>query len=187
VVPRRRLPRRQEARAGRDVLRPARRDLLTPASCLDEHGGLDLGTFRGIDIGSIHKAARAAIEQLRARLAPAGRLDRLDLVVEFTGATPKLPRPTLVVARWLPTGFEAHAGAIERRGMTRIRSVVLPPALRTGDVEVYVYQVDGEARRLGTGRDAALEYVPWRRGAYWALACRPAECFVIAAARVLAL
>jgi hypothetical protein len=71
--------------------------------------------------------------------------------------------------------------------MSRTRSVVLPPALRGTDVEVYAYNVDGEARRLGTGRDAALDYVPWKRGAYWALACRPTECFVIAAARVLAL
>jgi hypothetical protein len=176
-----------DAPLGVSDIRLVPRYQVTPAGCLDEHGGLELGTFRGLDIGSVHKAALAAIEQVRERLAPVGRLDRLDLVVEFTGATPELPRPTLVVARWLPTGFEAHAGAIERRGMSRTRSVVLPPALRTGDVEIYAYQVDGEAHRLGTGRDAALEYVPWKRGAYWALACRPAECFVIAAARVLAL
>jgi len=176
-----------EAPLGVSDIRLVPRYRVTPASCLDEHGGLELGTFRGLDIGSVHRAAQAAIEQLRERIAPAGRLDRLDLVVEFTGATPALPRPTLIVARWLPTGFEAHAGAIERRGMSRTRSVVLPPALRGTDVEVYAYNVDGEARRLGTGRDAALDYVPWKRGAYWALACRPTECFVIAAARVLAL
>jgi hypothetical protein len=158
---------------------------VTPASCLDEHGGLELGSYRGIDIGSVHKAAQAAIERLRQQIAPAGRLDRLDLVVAFTGATPVLPRPTLVVARWLPTGFEAHAGAIERRGSSTTRAVVLPPALRGTDLEIFAYQVNGEARRLGTARDTALEYVPWKRGAYWALACSPTECFVIAAARVL--
>jgi len=176
-----------EAPLGVSDIRLVPRYQVTPASCLDEHGGLELGTFRGLDIGSVHKAALAAIEQARDRLAPVGRLDRLDLVVEFTGAVPALPRPTLIVARWLPTGFEAHAGAIERRGMSRTRSIVLPQALRTDDIEVYAYQVDGEARRLGTGRDAALDYVPWKRGAYWALACRPTECFVIAAARVLTL
>lgn len=174
-----------EAPLGVSDVRLVPRYQVTPASCLDEHGGLELGSYRGIDIGSVQKAALAAIERLRERIAPAGRLDRLDLVVEFTGATPKLPRPTLVVARWLPTGFEAHAGAIERRGSSTTRAVVLPPALRGTDLEVFAYQVNGEARRLGTARDAALEYVPWKRGAYWALACRPSECFVIAAARLL--
>jgi hypothetical protein len=156
---------------------------VTPASCLDERGGLELEAYRGIDIAAVHDAARAAIERLRDRIAP-GRLDRLDLVVDFVGAAPPLPRPSLVVARWLPTGFEAHAGAIERRGTSRTRAVRLPRELQGTDVEIYAYRVSGEARRLGTGRDAALEYLPWQRGPYWALACRPTECFVIAAARV---
>jgi hypothetical protein len=156
---------------------------VTPAGRVDDRG-LDLGTFRGIDIGSVHRAALAAIEQLRARIAPA-RLDRLDLVVEFAGTPPALPRPTLVVARWRPTGFEAHAGAIERKRRSTTRAIRLPPALRGTDLEVFIYRVNGEARRLGTARDAALEYIPWRRGTYWALACEPAECFVIAAARAL--
>ena len=158
---------------------------VTPASCLDEHGGLDLGSFRGIDIGSVHKAAEAAIERLRERIAPAGRLDRLDLVVGFAGDAPPLPRPTLVVGRWLPSGYEGHTGVIERRGSSKVRRVVLPKELVGTDYEIYAYQVSGEARRLGTARDAALDYVPWKRGAYWALACQPTECFVIAAARVL--
>jgi hypothetical protein len=158
---------------------------VTPASCLDEHGGLDLGTFRGIDIDAVHKAAEAAIERLRDRIAPAGRLDRLDLVVGFIGAPPALPRPTLLVARWLPTGFEHHAGAIERKGSSTTRAIKLPGELAGTDYEIYAYQVGGEARRLGTARDRTLEYVPWKRGAYWALACHPTECFVIAAARVL--
>jgi hypothetical protein len=158
---------------------------VTPASCLDEHGGLDLGSYRGIDLGSVHKAARAAIERLRDRLGPAGRLDRLDLVVGFAGAPPPLPRPTLVVGRWLPGGYEGHAGVIERKGTSKTRAIKLPPELAGTDYEIYAYQVSGEARRLGTARDPALEYVPWKRGAYWALACHPTECFVIAAARVL--
>jgi Family of unknown function (DUF6056) len=158
---------------------------ITPASCLDEHGGLDLGTYRGIDIGSIHKAMQAAVERLRERIAPTGRLDRLDLVVDFTGAPPPLPRPTLLVGRWLPTGLEAHAGAIERKGTSKTRAVKLPKELVGTDAEIYAYQVNGEARRLGTARDATLEYMPWKRGAYWALACHPTECFVIAATRVL--
>jgi hypothetical protein len=158
---------------------------VTPASCLDEQGGLDLGTYRGIDIDAVHRAAEAAIERLRERIAPTGRLDRLDLVVGFIGATPPLPRPTLLVGRWLPAGFERHAGAIERKGTSKTRAIKLPTELVGTDYEIYAYQVSGEARRLGTARDPALEYVPWKRGAYWALACHPTECFVIAAARVL--
>ena len=158
---------------------------VTPATCLDEHGGLDLGTYRGIDLASVHQAARAAIERLRTKLAPHGRLDRLDLVVGFTGEAPTLPRPTLVVERWLPTGFEGYTGAIERQATSKTRVVKLPKELAGSDFEIYAYQVTGEARRLGTARDALLSYVPWTRGAYWALACRPTECFVIAAARVL--
>jgi uncharacterized protein DUF6056 len=154
----------------------------TPASCLDEHGGLDLGSQLGIDIGAVHQAARAAIARLRARLAPTGRLDRLDLVVGFVGAAPRLPRPTLLVGRWLPAGYEGHTGLIERTGTANRRAIKLPAELIGTDVEIYAYQVGGEARRLGTARDASWEYVPWKRGAYWALACHPTECFVLAAA-----
>jgi len=49
--------------------------------------------------------------------------------------------------------------------------------------------VRGEARRLGNATAATaattFEYVPWSRGVYWALACRPTECFVMAVARLL--
>jgi hypothetical protein len=161
---------------------------ISPAGCLDAHGGLELGITRGIDITQVHKAMAAAIDRLRDRLAhqtPAGQLDRLDFVVDFLGTPPALPRPSLVVGRWLPTGFETHAALIERKGNSRVRQVVLPAELAGTDREIYAYQVGGEARRLGTARDAALEYVPWKRGAYWALACDPTECFVIAATRVL--
>lgn len=165
---------------------------VTPASCLDERGGLDLGTYRGIDIASLHHAAEAAIERLRDRLAratPSGRLDRLDLTVGFSGDPPALPRPTLLVGRWLPTGFERYAGAIERRGRSTTRSITLPAGLAGTGVEVYIYNVGGEARRLGAStrpdQTTGFQYVPWARGTYWALACRPTECFVIAAGRIL--
>ena len=158
---------------------------VTPASCLDERGGLELTGYRGLDVASIHQAAAAAIERLRERIAPGGRLDRLDLVVDFAGAPPPLPRPTILVGRWTPAGYEGHTGAIERRTGSRVRAIKLPAELAGTELEVYAYHVSGEARRLGTARDRALEYVPWKRGAYWALACRPTECFVIAAARAL--
>lgn len=162
---------------------------VTPASCLDEHGGLELGSYRGFDITAVHRAIDAAIDRLRERLGPQNRLDRLDVAVEFAGAAPRLPRPTLLVGRWRPGGFEHYATAIERRGGTTTRTIKLPPALVGQDVEIYAYQVRGEARRLGNATAATaattFEYVPWSRGVYWALACRPTECFVMAVARLL--
>src|SRR5262249_35802242 len=66
---------------------------VTPPACLDTVGGLELGTYRGIDITAVHTAARSAIERLRERIAAHGTLDKLDLVVDFMGTPPPLPRP----------------------------------------------------------------------------------------------
>lgn len=162
---------------------------VTPASCLDEHGGFEITGFRGLDVASIQHAMLDGVARTRARLGDRGRLDRLELAVELAGAPPALPRKTLLIGRWQPDGFEAWAGAIERRGVGRTRSVVLPPALRGTDLEIFIYHLGGPsggvARRLGTARDARLDYLPWARGGYWALACNADECFVIAAGRVL--
>lgn len=158
---------------------------IEPESCLDDHGGLDLPDYRGLDVATIQAAMQLAIERLRARLGTAGQLDRLDLAVEFSGAAPALPRPTLWIGRWQPSGLTAYAGSIERRGRSLVRDVRIPDALRSTDREIYIYRVGGEARRLGAARDASVSYEPWTRGAYWALACSPDDCFVIAAARAL--
>jgi hypothetical protein len=158
---------------------------LAPPSCLDEYGGFELPPYRGLDVASIQKALRDAIAALHTRL-PAGReLRRLDLEVQFTGAPPKLPRARVLVARWKPEGMEGWIGAIHRQGRATTREIVLPPELKaTGSaVEIYIYQAGGEARRLGTAGDTELSYVPWKTGAYWVLACKPDECFVIAATR----
>lgn len=152
-----------------------------PSTCRDELGRLALGTYRGLDITSVHRAAQAAIDAARARLRCP--LARLDLVVQFAGARPALPRPRLVVDRWLPTGYESHAGAIERQPRSTTRNVIVPPSLR--DADIYIYQVSGTFRLLGPATSTPLTYVPWTRGAYWALACRPTECFVFAAARAI--
>ena len=153
---------------------------LEPASCLDEHGGLELGTFRGLDVGSIHRAMKAAIADLRDRLAGKGRLDRLDLAVEFTGAPPKLPRPNILVGRWqAPNTFEGYVGQITRPGSGKTREVTVPKEL--AGHELWIYQVGTEARPLPPERT----FVPWKRGGYWALACKGDACFVIAAARIL--
>ncbi|MDX2086582.1 MAG: DUF6056 family protein [Kofleriaceae bacterium] len=159
---------------------------VSPPRCLDEAGGFELGTFRALDAGSVQKAMLAGIERLRLRLGGRGTLDRFALEVDFLGDRPKTPRPTIVVGRWTPTRFDAWAGVIERAGsLSRTRRVVLPDPLRTPDVEVVIWQVGGTWKSLGTGTEGKLEYEPWRRGPYWALACRASECFVIAATRLL--
>ena len=156
-----------------------------PPSCLDEHGGLDLVGFRGLDVASIHKSMLAGIDALRARIGKTGKLRRLELDVQFAGAPPELPRKRLLVARWWPDAFEGWAGAIRREGHSTTREVVLPKELKGKPFEIFIYQIGGEWRRLGTTNGEPLEYTPWKRGAYWALACRPDECFVIVATRQL--
>jgi len=151
---------------------------LDPPSCLDEHGGLELGTFKGVDVGSILKAERAAIDELRTRLPAGATLKRLDLTVGFVGKPPALPAKTLLVGRWRPDGFDGWAGQIVRKTAARTRTVVLPKDLPAG-FELWVYQVGGEAQRLPPD----LTYTPWRPGAYWVLACKGDECFVIVATR----
>ncbi|HEX7841920.1 MAG TPA: DUF6056 family protein [Kofleriaceae bacterium] len=178
-----------DAPLGVSDVRLVPRYTVTPASCLDEHGGFEITGFRGLDVASIQRAMLDGVARTRARLGAAGRLERLELAVELIGAPPALPRKTLLIGRWRPDRFEAWAGSIERRGVGRTRSVVLPPALRGTDLEIFVYHLGGPsggvARRLGTARDPALDYQPWARGGYWGLACNADECFVIAAARVL--
>ncbi|HET7503406.1 MAG TPA: DUF6056 family protein [Kofleriaceae bacterium] len=158
---------------------------IAPASCVDDHGGFNLGDYRGMDVRTIQDAMEVAIRDLRARIAGAGTLERLELAVEFVGATPRLPRPRILIGRWRPEGLEAYPGAIVREGRSTSRSVRLPDALRGSDLEIVIYVVGDEPRRLGTARDPGLTYVPWRRGTYWALACRADECFVLAVARTL--
>ena len=158
---------------------------IEPASCIAEQGGFELGWYRGLDVSTIHSAMLRAVDQLRERVT--GRLDRVDLTVQFVGDRPPLPRKTLLVGRWTrrlgivawlaPTKTETYVGTIKRRGRSKTREVVPPREL--ADAELYIYFVGGEARRLGT----PATYEPWKTGVYWALACRTDECFVIAAAR----
>jgi hypothetical protein len=157
--------------------------VITPASCVAEQGGFELGWYRGLDVSTIHLAMRTAVEQLRDRVAGAGgRLERLDLAVQFVGDRPALPRAKLLVGRWTPERFDAHVGQFRRKGRDTTREIVVPKELAGS--EVYIYQVGGEAKKLDP---SAPRYVPWKTGAYWVLACRPPgaadECFVIAATR----
>ena len=133
-----------------------------------EHG-FELDAYRGLDLTSIHHAIQQAA-------AARGETAEVAVEVEFVGTRPVLPRPSVLVGRWSPHGFEGWAAKLERSGTTR--TVVVPKGM-PADLEVYAYVVGGDAKRLGLG----LHYTPWQTGTYWILACRPAECFVIAAAR----
>ncbi len=169
-----------EAPLGVSDVRLVPRYTLDPPTCLDEHGGLELGVFKGLDVGSIHKAMKAAIAGLRERIGASGRLDRLDLAVQFTGAPPKLPRANIVVGKWqAPDRFEGYVAQIVRGGTGKTREVVVPKEL--AGFELWIYQVGTEARQLPPDRT----FVPWKRGGYWVLACRADECFVVAATRIL--
>lgn len=140
-----------------------------------------LDDFRGLDIGSVHRAVKLALEMLTAA-APGAQV---DVVVDFVGDPPPgLPRPTLLVGRWQHGAYQGWAGAISRPGMGKERRVTLPPELRTRADEVFIYHVGSRAQRLGLASDGDLRYVPWKRGTYWALACDARECFVFAATRL---
>lgn len=178
---------------GLSSVRLVPRAQLDPPGCLDEVGGFALGTTKGFDIGGIHREVQIGVELLRQRLG-AARLITLDVEVVLADMPMELPRPRLLVARWRadsngdtarPGGgvVEGYVGRIERAGKSRVRSIRLPRELVGTDTQIYIYRVGGEARQLGTGRDSALQYVPWKTGVYWVLACGDAECFVIAATR----
>ena len=156
---------------------------LVPAGC-DDHGGLQLGAYRGLDVASIQKALVDAVRPLRGKLGAAHvQLASLDLAVDFIGDRPPLPRPLLLVGRWHADAVEGWAGSIQRKTHATTRDVVVPSNL-PHDLVMYIYEVStGTSRRLGTSNGEPLQYVPWHTGMYWALACRPTECFVIAAAR----
>jgi hypothetical protein len=144
---------------------------LDPPGCLDIP--LSLGALKGFDIAGLTREARIAIDSVRDRLG-ATKLRSLDLEVMLADVA--LPKRTLV-ARWKPGMYEAYAGRIDRKGRSRTRTIVVPPELQ--GAEIIVYQVGGEARTL----DKSLQYVPWKTGVYWVLACRADACFVIAASR----
>ena len=177
-----------EAPLGVSDVRFRPRYKLSPPSCLDEHGGLELGAFRGIDIKATHDAVLAGIAALRQRIVAAGgALDELELEVGFVGAPPAgLPERRVIVGRWRPDRYEGWSARIERAGIGKTRTVRLPKELAGTDAEILLYQVGGETRRLGAARDR-LDYVPWKQpAAYWVLACpaRDPACFVVAATRL---
>lgn len=198
-----------EAPLGISDVRLRPRAKLSVPGGLDDHGGFELGGFRGIDLKATHDAIRTTLALLQQRLAARSiALEELELEVGFVGAPPAgLPDRRLVVARWRaarpegsPEGgtedsaksgpestYEGWAAKIERTGLGKRRRVRLPKDLAATSAEVFLYEVGGELRRLGTAREP-LEYVPWKApAAYWLLACpeKDPACFVIAATRLL--
>jgi hypothetical protein len=129
-------------------------------------GELELGWYKGNDVASIYSAFKRAVDR--------SHLVNVELLVKFIGARPRLPREKLVV--------DSYVAQIQRKPRHRERRIVLPASIARADIEVFIYQVGGEARRLGTGTEN-LVYVPWKTGAYWVLACDIQQCFVVAALR----
>jgi hypothetical protein len=156
---------------------------VSPESCLDSYGGFALGSFKGFDLAGLHREMKIAVALLQERIGSSATLHELELAVELDDPAAKLPRAKTLVGRWTPRDFEGHIGKIVRRSRGRTRDIVLPKDLDGKDIEVYVYNVGGEVKPLGTGGGGELTYVPWRAGVYWVLACRPDECWVIAATR----
>ncbi len=146
-----------------------------PAGCFGTQ--LLLGAFKGFDMAGLQHEVKTAIELARARIAPA-RLDELDVTVELDDPRVTFPRKRILVGKWWPDRYESYIGSIERKGRSTTRTIV-PPKDLPKDFQIVVYQVGGEAHPL----DASLQYVPWHSGVYWVLACRPDECFVLAASR----
>jgi hypothetical protein len=152
---------------------------VTPPGCLDEHGGFALGSFKGFDLPGLHREMKIAVALLRERLTrTGGKLDKLELEVQLDDPDARLPRKTLV-GRWWPDRFEGPVGKITRPSRGRMRKIELPAELAAPSTEVFVYNVGGEARKLGPERT----YVPWKSGVYWILGCTAEECWVIAATR----
>ncbi|HEU0036498.1 MAG TPA: DUF6056 family protein [Kofleriaceae bacterium] len=137
---------------------------------------------RGFDVPGIVASTRDRIAQLRAQLAPRS-FERYELAVEFPGTPPQLPASRILVARAVGDELEQYAGAITRPGASLTREIQLPPALANQPRDIYVLQVGGDYKKLGSTRGEPLRFTPWRTGIYWALACNATECFVIAAAR----
>jgi hypothetical protein len=137
----------------------------------------DREVLRGTDVAAMQREARAAIERVRARIAPA-TLASYELAVAYDGVTPPLPRPSLVVARWRADRFEGYAARVTSRGRGGRRTIELPPELSRSAYAIYLARVGRDVRPL-----QALRYAPWRWGTSWVLACDATSCLVIAAGR----
>jgi hypothetical protein len=161
-----------------DVKLTMRYDFDQPV-CLDEVDGLDLKAYVGRDVGAIHHAFLDAITEIR-RTTPGHHLRSIDLVVNFLGEQPPLPRKTLYVARWREGVLEGYVAKMVRKGNSPTRQILLPDTLKNHDWDIYLTEIGDPPKLLGKSTSAApLTYVPWKSGPYWVTACKSDFCFVI--------
>lgn len=148
--------------------------------CMDEIDQLDLKPYVGRDIAALHHAFLDAIAEIE--LVANAQLKEIDLRVTFLGSQPPMPAPTIYVARWFNEELEGYPGQIRRKGRSKVREIVLPPALQREPWDIYLALVGEPPRKLGVSTDKTpITYQPWRTGQYWALACRRDHCFVVVA------
>ncbi len=149
-----------------------------PPVCLDEIDGLLIPPYVGRDIAALHHAFLDSIVEIR-RTVP-GHLHSIDLLATFVGKPPPMPRARIYVARWTEGVMEGYVGGVKRQGRSKDREVVVPPTLTGSPWEVFIVAMGDAPRSLGMSNTGQrLLYRPWKRGPYWALACRADYCFVL--------
>ncbi|MBX3162389.1 MAG: hypothetical protein KF773_40870 [Deltaproteobacteria bacterium] len=172
----------QNAMLGMSGIRVVPRVWLAGAPCAIEDDAFDTTGTKGFEIAAIHELVRTSVAQLQKR-RPNERIERYEVAVEFLGASPPVPRPRILLARWTPRSFEGYTASLVRPGGATTREVRLSPELAKRPFEITVLQPGSEWRALGGTDGAPLRYKPWRTGVYWVLACDAAECWVLAAAK----
>ncbi len=158
-----------------------------PAGCVDELPGLLFPQLGGRDVAVMQHAFADVVTEIGelGDAFPGGcRLRRLDLEVQFEGERPATPEPRVYVASWRDGESLAFSATVLRVGASRQRQVTPPKTLRPADWDIHAFAVGHGTEKLGTSKqEAPLRYTPERFRQYWALACRPGECFVMSARR----
>lgn len=145
--------------------------------CLDEVDALDLPPYIGHDVVGLHHAFLDAITRIQR--STDAHLHSIDLVADFLGTRPPMPRDTIYVARWKEGVLEGYKSGMRRIGRTRNREVLLGKQLEREPWAIYVVAVGDPPKLLGTSTSTnPLVYQPWRTGEYWVLACKTDYCFV---------
>jgi Family of unknown function (DUF6056) len=152
------------------------------AGCLEVGDWFESGAYRGNDLGALHGQLLRGIDRLRA--TPAGRaLSTVEILVEFAGDRPALPRPRLLLARWRPISPQIYTGTIARRGRSAAREISLPNEL-PASYELHMFELGGQVTRIDWSAGRSPRYTPTKNGMAWALACDAAECFVVGVVKV---
>jgi hypothetical protein len=155
----------------------------TGASCSAEFEGFEFGVRKGFDIAALHASTLRLVDILRAQLAGA-ELEKFDLPIAFAGERPAMPRPNLILSRWVRGAFEGYTAKLSRKGKSRTRELVPSKPLAASGLELFVVLVGDTFKSLGPASSGALRFEPWGKGVYWALACDADTCWVVAASRM---